>query len=60
MTGWIAAKRDGKALTADQIQAFIAGVAAGRVPDYQAAALLMAVVWRGPRSRPSWNAGRAP
>ena len=47
VTGWIAAKRDGGALSADQIQAFIAGVAAGRVPDYQAAALLMAVVWRG-------------
>ena len=40
-------KRDGGRLTADQIAHFVAGVTDGTLPDYQAAALLMAIVWRG-------------
>ncbi|HEX4458375.1 MAG TPA: thymidine phosphorylase, partial [Polyangia bacterium] len=40
-------KRDGGALTAAQIGAFVRGVTDGSVPDYQAAALLMAIFWRG-------------
>jgi pyrimidine-nucleoside phosphorylase len=40
-------KRDGAALTPEEWSALIAGYAAGRVPDYQMAALLMAVVFRG-------------
>ena len=40
-------KRDGGTLTAAQIGAFIRGVTDGSVPDYQAAALLMAIFWRG-------------
>jgi pyrimidine-nucleoside phosphorylase len=40
-------KRDGGVLTADQIRWFIAGVAAGTIPDYQAAAMLMAVFING-------------
>jgi pyrimidine-nucleoside phosphorylase len=40
-------KRDGGALTEAQIGWFIAGVTEGSIPDYQAAAWLMAVVWRG-------------
>ena len=40
-------KRDRGALTADQIRWFIAGVADGRIPDYQAAAMLMAVFING-------------
>lgn len=43
----IRTKRDGGALSADQIERWIAGVADGSVPDYQSAALLMAIVWRG-------------
>ena len=43
----IRAKRDGEALERDQIQAFIAGVTDGSLPDYQISALLMAIVLRG-------------
>jgi pyrimidine-nucleoside phosphorylase len=44
---WIARKRDGGALDDDAIAALIGGVAAGTIPDYQEAALLMAIVLRG-------------
>jgi pyrimidine-nucleoside phosphorylase len=47
VTAWIAAKRDGERLSPADIEAFIAGVTDGRIPDYQITALLMAVVWRG-------------
>ena len=40
-------KRDGRALTRDEIQFFVAGVTGGTLPDYQASALLMAIVIRG-------------
>jgi pyrimidine-nucleoside phosphorylase len=40
-------KRDGGTLGADGIRGFIAGVTDGSWPDYQVAALLMAIVWRG-------------
>ncbi len=40
-------KRDGRALADDEIAAFIGGYAAGTIPDYQAAALAMAILWRG-------------
>ena len=40
-------KRDGGALTPEQWSALIAEFTAGRVPDYQMSALLMAVVLRG-------------
>jgi len=40
-------KRQGGALNADEIQWFVSGYAEGRIPDYQAAALLMAVFLRG-------------
>jgi pyrimidine-nucleoside phosphorylase len=43
----IRAKRDGGALGAAEIGAWIHGVAGGSIPDYQSAALLMAIVWRG-------------
>jgi len=43
----IARKRDGQALTRGEIDLFIRGVTDGRVPDYQASALLMAIVFRG-------------
>jgi pyrimidine-nucleoside phosphorylase len=43
----IAHKRDGRALSAEEISQFIAGFAVGDVPDYQAAALAMAVYLRG-------------
>jgi pyrimidine-nucleoside phosphorylase len=40
-------KRDGAALTATEWCTALADHLEGRVPDYQMAALLMAVVWRG-------------
>lgn len=43
----IARKRDGQVLTRDEIDLFVRGVVDGTVPDYQAAALLMAIVLRG-------------
>ena len=43
MTDIIAKKRDGRKLTDSEIAFFIDGVANGSVPDYQAAALLMAI-----------------
>jgi pyrimidine-nucleoside phosphorylase len=43
----IAKKRDGAALSRDEIGFFVSGVTAGSLPDYQAAALLMAIVVRG-------------
>ncbi len=40
-------KRDGGALSADEIRAFVAGYTAGTIPDYQMAALAMAIFFRG-------------
>jgi len=40
-------KRDGGALTEDEIRFFARGVADGTFADYQATALLMAIFWRG-------------
>jgi pyrimidine-nucleoside phosphorylase len=47
MVELIRRKRDGGRLSADEIQAFVRGVTDGGVTDYQAAALLMAVYFRG-------------
>jgi thymidine phosphorylase len=43
----IARKRDGLPLPREAIELFVRGVIDGSVPDYQASALLMAVVLRG-------------
>jgi pyrimidine-nucleoside phosphorylase len=43
----IEAKRDGRALTASQIQEMVSAYTAGNVPDYQMAAFLMAVYFKG-------------
>ena len=43
----IARKRDGGALNAEHIRAFVRGATDGSVPSYQVSALLMAIVWRG-------------
>jgi pyrimidine-nucleoside phosphorylase len=40
-------KRDGQALSADDLRAFVRGYTDGAIPDYQAAALLMAIYFRG-------------
>jgi pyrimidine-nucleoside phosphorylase len=43
----IRAKRDGEPLSREAIDAFVGGVTDGSWPDYQASALLMAIVLRG-------------
>ena len=40
-------KRDGHALTPEELRAFIAGYTSGTIPDYQMAALAMAIFFRG-------------
>ena len=50
----IARKRDGQALTRAEIDLFVHGVVDGRVPDYQASALLMAIVLRGMSAEETW------
>ena len=47
----IARKRDGEELSSEEIAFFVREYAAGAIPDYQAAALLMAVYLRGMNRR---------
>lgn len=56
VTAWIARKRDGGELDDQAIRAIIGGASTGRIPEYQLAALLMAIVWRGlsPRELGTW------
>lgn len=42
----IAKKRDGKALSADEVRRLVAGYTSGEIPDFQMAAFLMAVYLR--------------
>ena len=51
MVDVIEKKRDGKALTKREIQFFIRRYTEGEIPDYQAAALLMAVLFQGMNDR---------
>ncbi len=50
-------KRDGGALPTEEIDAFLEAFTSGEVPDYQAAALLMAVYFRGltPTELSAWT-----
>jgi len=43
----IRSKCEGHALTRNEIQFVVGGIASGQVLDYQWAALLMAIAWRG-------------
>ena len=40
-------KREGGALSEQEIRFWIEGYLQGEIPDYQVSALLMAIVWRG-------------
>jgi pyrimidine-nucleoside phosphorylase/thymidine phosphorylase len=51
MPAIIARKRDGGAMTDGEIEGIIHGATKGTVPEYQIAALLMAIVWRGMEER---------
>ncbi len=54
----IARKRDGQALSREDIDTFVRGVTGGAIPDYQASALLMAIVIRGMNAEETaWLAG---
>jgi pyrimidine-nucleoside phosphorylase len=54
----IAKKRDGCALSRAELDFFVAGLGDGRVPDYQASALLMAIFLRGMTSQETaWLTG---
>lgn len=44
-------KRDGRELTAKEINYFVSGFVSGAVPDYQASALAMAIFFRGMTAR---------
>jgi len=55
----IAAKRDSKPLSREQIQGFIRGYAAGDIPDYQAAALCMAILLNGMNAEETGHLTRA-
>jgi pyrimidine-nucleoside phosphorylase len=55
----IARKRDGWELTTDEIAFFIDGYCQGQIADYQAAAWLMAVCWRGMTDRETAELTRA-
>lgn len=51
MVDIIAKKRDGHALSRQEIDDFVQGFTRGEIPDYQAAALLMAIVLKGMDAR---------
>lgn len=44
-------KREGQELTKEEIEFFVRGFAAGEIPDYQASAWAMAILFRGMSSR---------
>jgi len=47
MVDIIEKKRDGGSLSKQEIDFFVQGYSKGQIPDYQASALAMAIVWRG-------------
>ncbi len=52
-------KREGQALSAEEIAFFVCGATSGVWPDYQVSALLMAIVWRGMTNQETADLTRA-
>jgi pyrimidine-nucleoside phosphorylase len=55
ITDVIAKKRDGGELSREEIESFVQGYTRGEIPDYQAAAWLMAVYLHGMSDRETFN-----
>src|SRR5919198_1251062 len=55
----IAAKRDGRELSADELAWLVRGISDGQIPDYQASAWLMAAFLRGLSARETADLTRA-
>ena len=55
----ISAKRDGRELTGEEISWLVQGISSGQIPDYQAAAWLMAAFIRGLSARETADLTRA-
>ena len=51
MTDLIAAKRDGKELSTEEIEFFVKGFTSGDIPDYQMSSMCMAILFRGMSDR---------
>ncbi|MCJ7512419.1 MAG: thymidine phosphorylase [Anaerolineales bacterium] len=51
----IVKKRDGGVLSREEIRFFVEGFARGEIPDYQASAWAMAIVWRGMNAEETWH-----
>ncbi len=51
MTDLIAAKRDGRELSTEEIEFFVNGFTSGQIPDYQMSAMCMAILFRGMNDR---------
>ncbi|MCR4672892.1 MAG: thymidine phosphorylase [Lachnospiraceae bacterium] len=48
-------KKTGEALTSEEIHYFVKGVVSGEIPDYQASAFLMAVIFKGMDRRETFD-----
>ena len=51
----IESKRDGQTFSLDQIGGFVSAYVAGKVPDYQMAAMLMAICCRPTPRKARWH-----
>jgi pyrimidine-nucleoside phosphorylase len=54
MSELISRKRDGEALSEEEVRWIVSEYTAASIPDYQMSALLMAVVWRGMEDDELW------
>ena len=57
MSDLIVKKRDGQALTTEEIRFVVEGYTHGEIPDYQMSAMLMAIYFRGMDRRETLELG---